>query len=263
MKYIFPIAGCMALFLSSCTKVIEVNLNDAAPQIVIEGIVTNLDTPYQVKITKTVNFDDNNIFPQVTGAIVKITDSTTGQIDLLLETSPGIYTTQKLPQGVPGHTYQLFISTGTDSYTASSTMPMPVNIDSVTFEHNTRLKKTTINPVVHFADPLGINNYYTFWEYLDGVELKQTFVFDDRLSDGRDIAQQLFNDSSYVAVGNSLTVQINCVDKKVWTYFSTLGSSSSSNIFHSTAPSNPVSNTSGSLGYFSAQAIQTKTVVVY
>ena len=58
----------------SCTKVINVNLNNANPNIVIEGNLNDGPGPYQVKLTQTVNFSDPNFFPPVTGAIVQITD---------------------------------------------------------------------------------------------------------------------------------------------------------------------------------------------
>src|SRR5690242_15907558 len=95
--------------LVSCTKVISVNLNNANANIVIEGVVSDAPGPYEVKLTQTVNFSDPNIFPPVTGATVKITDSTLGITDILKEVVPGTYVTQKLLQGFTGHTYQLSV----------------------------------------------------------------------------------------------------------------------------------------------------------
>ena len=62
-----------AVVLNSCSKVVNINLNDASPKIVIEGNITNAAGPYFVKITKTVNFSAANIFPAVSGAVVTIT----------------------------------------------------------------------------------------------------------------------------------------------------------------------------------------------
>ncbi len=53
-----------SIVLYSCTKVININLNDASPKIVIEGNVTNVAGPYQVQITQTVNFSDQIFFRQ-------------------------------------------------------------------------------------------------------------------------------------------------------------------------------------------------------
>jgi len=59
----------------SCQKVISVDLNSAAPNIVIEGNISDQDGAYEVKISKTVNFDQTNTFPPVTGAGVTIYDN--------------------------------------------------------------------------------------------------------------------------------------------------------------------------------------------
>jgi len=91
-----------AIVFFSCKKVINVNLNNANPNIVIEGIISDAPGPYQVKLTQTVNFSDPNVFPPVTGATVKITDNTLGVTDSLKEVVPGTYVTQKLLQGVRG-----------------------------------------------------------------------------------------------------------------------------------------------------------------
>ncbi len=263
-SYIKCALSLVGLLACSCTKVIQVNLNNASPQIVIEGNITSSPGPYRVQIIKTVNFSDANVYPAVSGAIVKITDSTSGITDVLAETSAGIYTTQTLPQGTAGHTYQLYVLTNGKTFTASSRMPQPVTLDSVTFQHNSRFGTNNINAVVNFQDPPGIANYYTFTEYVNSKQLNQVFVFGDRLSDGKYIRQQFFNDSSYLNTGDTLLLQMNCVDKNVWNYFNTLDNVTNGNNFQSAAPSNPVTNiTNQALGYFSANTLQTKKVVVY
>ena len=76
------------------------NLNAASPQLVVEANVFNSTGPYYVQLSKTVNFSDPNNFPAVTGALVKITDSTSHFTDILTETTPGIYATKNI-QGIP------------------------------------------------------------------------------------------------------------------------------------------------------------------
>src|SRR4051794_35684343 len=87
----------------ACEKVIQVDLNTAAPQIVIEGEITDSPGPYHVKISKTTNFSADNVFPAISRAVVKITDNT-GQADSLIETSPGTYSSRTI-KGKPGNTY--------------------------------------------------------------------------------------------------------------------------------------------------------------
>src|SRR5215469_14999141 len=121
--------------LAACKKVIQVDLNSIAPQIVIEGEVTNGPAPYFVKISKTVDFSSSNDFPPVTDAVVQLTDTTNGISDSMIEASPGLYRSIEVG-GVPHHTYRLDVAIDGKRYTAVSTMPQPVRLDSVTFAQN-------------------------------------------------------------------------------------------------------------------------------
>jgi hypothetical protein len=248
-----------AMLMYSCTKVIQVSLNDTSPQTVIEGNITDSAGPYTVQITKTVNFSDANIFPAVTGALVSITDTTASIIDTLTETSPGIYTTHII-QGVPGHTYNLYISASGKIYTASSTMPMAIPLDSVTFRHEDNFGKKTIFGVVNFRDPLHIANQYNFTEYINGKRFdKFVFAFDDQFVDGKYNSQALFTDSAYIKIGDTLAIRMDCIDKPVYNFFKTLQNATNGNNFQSASPANPITNiTNNALGYFSAAATSTK-----
>lgn len=256
-KYIFPLV-LMAAY--SCEKVIPIDLNSAAPQIVIEGEVTNATGPYQVKISKTVNFSSNNVFPAVSGAVVKITDNT-GLTDSLTETSPGTYTTHII-KGKPGNTYSLFVSAEGKEYTSASAMPRPVPLDSISLETTRFFNDTQISAVANFKDPLGLGNYYQFIEYVNGVYVPQTYVTEDRLIDGKNIARNLYNDSSLLKTGDKLLVKMYCIDASVFSYFHTYRQVTD-NSNQSASPANPVTNISnGALGYFSAHTIQSKQVTI-
>jgi hypothetical protein len=244
----------------SCEKVIQVDLNSAAPQVVIEGEISNAAGPYQVRISKTVNFSSNNVFPPVSRAVVKITDNT-GFTDSLTEASPGTYTTRSIT-GKPGNTYTLSVSAEGKQYTAISTMPQPVNLDSVTIEKTKIFNNTRISAVVNFKDPVGLGNYYQFTEYLNGTLLPEVFVLEDRLSDGKYISRSLFSDSSDLKNGDNLSVKMYCIDQNVYDYMRTFRRVTN-NGNQSASPANPISNLSnGALGYFSAHTTQTKQVTV-
>ena len=259
------ILGILMISLFACKKTVHINLNTATPKIVIQGSVTDDTTvAYTVTINRTVAFYAENNFPPVSGAAVKISDNE-GHNDNLVETAPGMYTTQTL-KGKPGNTYTLSVLSQDTLYTAVSTMPFPVKLDSISFNSRTGFGKNTIYAVPNFQDPAGIANYYQFVEYLNGVLLNKTiFVFDDRLSDGRYISRTLRNDSSYLKPFDNLEVQMYCIDKPVFDYFDELDQSTSGGAFNSTAaPTNPISNISnGALGYFSAHTFRSAKVQVY
>ena len=61
--------------LLGCTKVIDLKLGNDSGKLVIEGNITNLDSPQYIKLSRNVPFTSTNTYPAVTGAAVSITDS--------------------------------------------------------------------------------------------------------------------------------------------------------------------------------------------
>jgi hypothetical protein len=264
MKRYTQVVFIFIILFSSCQKVVELNLNNAAPQIVIQGEVTDAKGPYTITINQSVDFYSNNTFPAVSGAIVKISDNQ-GAVDSLTEMSPGVYTTHFL-QGEPGNTYTLSVLAQNNSFSAVSTMPAPVPLDSVTLESTSGFGQTRINAIVNFQDPAGIANYYEFVEFINGQPFKNNiFVFNDRLSDGKYISTTLRTDSAYISLRDQVEVKMYSVDENTYNYFNQLKESSGTGAFNSTAsPANPTTNiTGGSLGYFSAHTTQSRTIIVF
>ncbi len=255
--YLFVLA-IVAFTLPSCQKVINVNLNAADPKYVIEGNVTNLAGPYIIKITKTVNFDQLNDFPAVSGAVVSITDITANVADTLLELTPGYYTTSFII-GLPGHTYQLRITTNGKLFTASSTMPLPVTLDSLYMSKSAFGKP---RPAIIYTDPISKGNYYYFAEYKNHVQTDNIYIRSDELINGETINQTLNRGGgeSNLNTGDSLSIGLQCIDSAIYQYYYSLQQTKNQN---AATPANPQTNiTGGALGYFSAHTVSTRTVVV-
>lgn len=256
--FLFIITG-----LSSCTKVVDVDLRNAAPQLVIQGNISDAPGPYTVTLNRSVPYSSPNIFPVVSGATVRIEDVTAGVTNILTESTPGTYITSTL-QGIQGHTYNLSITAEGKNYTATSTMPSPAPVfDSLTFQHIATFGLLFINSVPNFQDQPGVENYYQFIQNINGKAPKQIFVYDDRLSDGKYMARQLFNDSAYIKVGDTIQLEMQCIDKNVFNYFKELSGVDQNN-GQPVAPGNPTSNIAGgALGYFSAHTSQKKKAIAY
>jgi Domain of unknown function (DUF4249) len=252
------------LLVTACKKVIDIDLKSATAQIVIEGNITDAPGAYAVLISKTVNFSANNTYPPVTDAYVTITDSTSHITDTLTQVDPGVYVTGQI-MGFSNHTYYLNVYEGNKVYSASSTMPIRVDLDSISFAENIGFNnKEEINAIVNFPDPAGITNYYSFTESVNNRLIPNIFVFEDRLSDGRYIEYPLYNDSSYLNPGDTLQLTMNCVDENTYNYFNTLINVTGGNNFQAVTPANPVTNLSnGALGYFSAHTTQRASILVY
>jgi hypothetical protein len=261
MRRIIPL---ILILLCSCQKVVNLNLTSTPPQLVIEGNITDTPGPDTVKIMRSVNFYADNNFPGVTGATVTISDNT-GAKETLKEITPGVYITSTL-KGTPGNSYSMQAIVNDTTYAATSTMPQPIELDSVTFLISSTFQKDKITPVANFQDPAGVDNYYRFQEHINGaLYTKDFFVFSDRLSDGRYVNLNLRSDTINMYRGDLLQVDLFSVDKNDYNYFFELNQSTGTGTFGGNAsPANPATNISnGAYGYFSAHTVRSRTVLVY
>src|SRR5688572_25114575 len=128
----FRLTGLLAVLalisLSSCEKVIDIDLNKAEKRYVVEAIV-NDQSGARVLLSQTKDFDDNNNFAGVSGAVVEITENG-GATTTLTETSAGVYEAPALI-GASGKTYSLSVKLDGQSFTAVSTMPQRINLDTI------------------------------------------------------------------------------------------------------------------------------------
>jgi len=252
--------------LWSCQKVINVNLNSAAPQLVIDASISDHPGPDTVTLSRTVNFNQDNTFPPVTGATVVISDNH-GNIDTLKEVIPGKYLNYTM-RGIPGRTYFLNVNVNGALYSATSTMPFPVPIDSIAVEKiSGRLVSNNLDLLISFHDPKGIDNYYRILEKIlnirpvDGEIQLPTLgsVLTDRLSDGTEINYSAISNQPKLVAGDTVLISLQSVDKNIYNYFRTVQQNGSM----STTLSNPVTNiTNGALGYFSAYSVRIEKVAI-
>lgn len=241
----------LTLTFASCERVIQLDLKNSTPKIVIQGNIYDQPGPYTIKISNSVNFDVSSIYPPVSGARVVISDNF-GQNEVLTETTSGTYLTAKL-RGVPGRTYSLSVKAGNETYLSSATMPYAVPMDSIYFSKSlfSGEKLTTIR----LLDPPFTVNYYRFVYFINNVQQKVFYVLDDELFQGASIRYALLSRGSDIKLvkGDHVLVWLESIDHGVYEYFRTAGSDEG----ESASPANPVSNISnGALGYFNACSVR-------
>ncbi|ANI88208.1 hypothetical protein A9P82_02105 [Arachidicoccus ginsenosidimutans] len=256
------LVASVVLGFTACDKEVNLNLDSTSPQVVIEGVVSN-EAAY-VRITKTINFAAQNIYPGTDGAKIYIKDSNSNHTDTLHaakdQNGNAVYKATAL-KGVAGHTYQLTVFLNGKTYKATSRMPQKVPLQGLSTENSSTsqsLKVFVLLPV--FDDPKGIKNYYRFEQYVNHIQDSHINVFNDELEDGLPNVLPVVIDNANVKVGDSITVTMMDIDKNVYQYFYQLSLNSQ---ITNLSPANPVSNISGgALGYFSAEYRQTKSIVV-
>ncbi|MCD6010771.1 MAG: hypothetical protein K0Q79_633 [Flavipsychrobacter sp.] len=249
------------LVLFSCQKVVKVDLNSAAPKVVIEANISDEPGPYTVNVSRSVNFDQTNIFPGVAGATVMLSDDA-GNTETLTELSPGVYKTTVLT-GTPGRTYTLSVTTGGVTYTAISKMNGPVVIDSINaqkgFFSNRRLMH------VYFTDPDTVKNWYKIIETVNDSVQRDIFITSDILREGQQLEEILFTEAEpedSLTKGDSVTIALQSIDEGVYEYFRMLVPITEGSDPGST-PANPKSNfNNGALGYFNAYSVKRKGLIL-
>jgi hypothetical protein len=256
MKQLFIL--CIPIFiLTSCEKEIVVDLNSSDPQIIIEGNISDEIGPYKVSITKSVNFSDPNSFPAVGGATVIITDNT-GFSETLEEVDPGVYYTKNL-KGIEGRTYKLSVSANGKTYTAESTMPQKVNLDTITFNQVSPPGSGGFYlPVPVFQDPIEKGNNYRFIIKVNGLLDPTLYLNNDNVNNGSVNRAPIRSADAEIKAGDSVEIEFRSIDLSTYLYFFTLSQIAGGGPGGGTTPSNPPNNIKGdnALGYFSAHTIQ-------
>jgi hypothetical protein len=256
------------ILFASCTKVIDVDLNTASPQLVVEGKISDDPTEKpSVKITQSVNFNETNKFPAVKNAFVSIFDQTANVTDTLKETGEGFYESTKM-KGIEGHTYILTIKTNNKTLTSTSILPKKVNFDALETRAQAFFGNVDYQIIPKFYDPKGIGDNYRFVLSINDKVKNDIFVLNDELSDGnvngRPLFRQRSSDSTEnIKIGDKIALEMQCIDKNVYEYFNSLAGEGGGPGFGSSTPANPITNIKGgALGYFAAYTKQKKTAIV-
>lgn len=248
------------IILSSCTKVIDVKVGNDTGKLVIEGIVVDTLGVQSIKLTTNVPFSDSNTYPPVTGAMVTVDDGK-GSTHNYVENKAGIYTSPPYTT-TPGNKYTMRVDVNGTIYTAGSIMPELVRLDSLSSKVSSFDSKQR-EVTAYYKDPAGKPNYYRFILFINGVQVKTTFAYNDDFNDGKNVVIDLSDDDTDMFSGDKVTVEMHCIDKPMFTYWSTLMQQGGGGPGGGVTPSNPPTNiTPTVLGYFSAYTAQKRSIVV-
>ncbi|WP_200976364.1 DUF4249 domain-containing protein [Echinicola sp. 20G] len=260
-RYLY-IVVVIALSLTGCEEVIVIDLDNAEPRVVIEGIITDQPGPYTVTISESVGFYEDNVFPGIEGAYIEISDEE-GNVDVLEELGDGVYQTTSI-QGQRGVTYTIEVQLDGETYTAESTMPEElVEIDSLgfRFEEESLLYKEGYYFRAYFQDPAELGDYYSFNVYVNGevyvfdfdgelIEDDNFWLGDDKYTNGN---AQDYDFPHTLKEGDEMYVELRHLDRSTYDYYRTLVEVIDGG---GVAPSNPLSNFGDTaLGYFAAFSV--------
>ncbi len=267
MKKIFLLI-LLPIFIA-CEEIIEIDLNSASPQIIIEANLTNSADKNFVSITESTDYYNPNAYKRLSNAevIIKENNSTSFSLE---EISPGVYKNANLFASKENE-YKIEVNYNNQKYSATSSVPETIEIDSLSYKLESRpfnKDKVFLELHVYFKDNPDKKDYTKFVVYKNGKKIDRIFLYSDRLTNGNSIDFFFFNfgNEEEFKTGDLIAVEMLTIDEQTFTYFNTLRSAlarSTGGPFGSTAPANPTTNWSNNaLGYFSAFTISSSSIIL-
>ena len=229
-------------------------------------MITDRPFPYSILISRSGSYFNQPVLESVSGAEVIITDSLS-TTDTLNEASSGVYITSKI-RGIPGRMYTIKVTSEDKEYDGSSTIPIHVNIDTLTLVKDLTQRFDIGRDPQHdshvdihcfFKDPTEKNFYRIKVYQNDSINTENYRLYDDQYTNGEETELRVAN----AQAGNTYRVELESLDQPTYGYYRTLEDLLNTNPIFGSTPANPNNNLSnGALGYFGACAVSSKTIVV-
>jgi len=265
----------MIIVAPSCDEVIQIDPEQTDQKIVIDGLVTDDANLNYVRITSNVDFYYQGKIPGVSNASVVVSDDMGNVFDFFEYVSQnpdstGYYFAQPPFAGVMNAAYTLNVTLSGVTYSATETLMHNFELDSLSVRKDPdpdpdEMEDDLLYKVLFYGfEPRETKDYYYF-EFFANEELLRNdadvFISDDIFLAGEISGLEFpFN----YALGDSATIRIFSVSRKVYLYYSELASvlGNDGGMF-SPPPANPATNLSnGALGVFQVSSVKEKSIRV-
>lgn len=260
-----------ALFFTSCEEVVDVDLDTAAPKLVIEAAINwekgTTGTQQAIKLTTTANYFENKV-PTVSGATIYIRNSANRQFNFIEVAKSGRYVCNNF-RPVIGQDYTLTVISGGNTYTASETLKAVAPITRVEQNNEGGFTGKDIELKAYFNDPANETNYYLY-KYLYSNKVKSNYYADeDKFFEGNEFFS--ISDDDDLKPGDVIEITHIGISKQYYNYMNILVSIAGSNSggpFQAppaTVKGNIINTTNAEnypLGYFSLSEIDIKKFTI-
>lgn len=242
---------CALLFCSACEEIIDVDLNDADPRIVIEANLSDLQSTQRIRVSRTVAFDEPINSTEVSDANVMVVDNE-GTAYYFRYNGNGNYQVENFTP-ISGRNYYLQVEVEGEVFQSFCHMPPYVEVDSTGIVRENIFGDSYYFATFKFNDPQGVPNYYRYDVSINDDRFRFSSVFQDKFNDGLYVTHQVSDLDVDMVPGDYISVRRYCIDEKVFDYWNEHQSTNPG----SAAPGNPTSNISNdALGYFSVASVQ-------
>lgn len=254
------------ILLTSCTDVIDVEVQEADPRLVIEASLNwekgTLGNNQTIKLSTSTPYFDEQTNTPVTTATVKVTNNDDGSEFVFAHQTNGSYTTNSFVP-VANNNYTLEVIYNGESYVASETLIPVVDIADV-YQSIEQGNDEALEVNIDFNDPLDEENYY-FVKIKEGADLLPTlFDVSDEFVDGNlvNLFHERLEDEDINQIeyetGDNLNVEFYGISEPYYEYIGLLISQyeSAGDIFSTTPVAlrgncvNPANPDNYAYGYF-------------
>ncbi|WP_298536847.1 DUF4249 domain-containing protein [uncultured Algibacter sp.] len=177
------------LLILSCEDVIDVNLSNAEPKLVIDASLRwakgTDGKSQQIKLTLSAPYFNDGV-PPATGAQVTVTDANNFVYSFIEDGNTGIYNNSNFIPKI-GDEYNLTIIYENETYVGTETMKSVVPINRIEQKNDGGFTGDEIEIKVFYTDPAGIENFYLFEFFIVNKSILSLEVYDDEFTDGNEI----------------------------------------------------------------------------
>lgn len=222
MKKLVVIIIIFFVNLSSCEDVVDVDLNEAPPRLVIDAGIDWLKNTsgneQEIKLSLSAPFFQDGIQP-ANGAIVFINDASGNTFNFIEEGTTGIYKNTTFLPVIDG-TYLLFINYNNENYTATETLKSVTPIDFVEQRNDGGFLGEDIELKAFYTDPVNEENFY-FFEFEPNIPILSTLeVYEDRFTNGNQIFG--FYTDEDLEIGDQVTISNRGISERFYNFMFTL-----------------------------------------
>lgn len=214
MRNILFILCILSCSLISCEDVIDVDLDQSEPRLVVEAsIIWNKDTDgnqQSIKLSKTTGFYAQQNTP-VVDAEIRVSDENGRSLPFRHQEN-GVYTTSYF-QPIIGMTYTLEIRYENEIYTAKEQLTAVSSIDFVEQTAEGGFNGDDIEIKAYYTDPPNEQNFYLFKFYTDKVNLE---FYEDEFTNGNQIFG--YYSSEELEPNDLIEIEIQGISKKYYEY---------------------------------------------
>jgi len=211
----------LAIMLSACEEVVQLDLDSAAPRLVIESVLDAGLGTCAVRISMTSDYYSTRPINTVSGATVTLSVNG-GVARSLTDSGNGSYGAAGIAVKSGDRVLLTVTAAGGASYTALAIAPPKVVLDSVTVQKQTSrgmgAKENQYQVFAVWNDEAAVENYYRLKITVnDTVQSDLYTLLDDELLDGQVFRQSV--SGNRLQLDDAVIIELLSVDRVYYEYF--------------------------------------------